>query len=976
MSITEYFTYWKKYINEYGKKTAVLYQKGKFYELYGVESLNLGNTSEISEILNMKLTKTNKKIQEVSLDNPEMMGFQVGSLDRCVKTLIQHSYTVVQIDQEIPDQNGCIKRSVKKIYTPAIITDNTSVCKYLTVIAYLDQVIGISTINCVTGQIYTYEIGNTISDQFHAFDECNRFLETFNATELFYFNHDLLDSNNCLNKRYQELKSQFPGTDLPFNDQFIRIPFQDKILEMIYQNRGILSGIEYVNLEMYTYATVSLVLLLNRLYYLDKELLQNISIPIYWSDHEKLILDSTTISQLHLNGSRSVMDLLNTCHPIGKKLFHTYLLNPITNIKELNRRYDNIEKLLNYFKKNPELPVQSVINITDLPKSDPNPNPKKPVIKKKENTKTNTQVSTDKFPLSTYLEKLPNLERLHRLIEIKKIKVTEMRTILTAYNDYLLIIKFLQGLKIEMDYPNTDSLYELISIFCPDQMTLDFSDYDESTDLTPIFKKGVYLDLDTLFDTWYRFYQDLLQILNHLTMNLNSKNITVYIDEDYNLSTSYSYFKKNIDGYTFKIFNHCKTDVLITSKYQYTKVNESKGYLYHEDLNTLSTKCRELRQEIKEITVKHFNDILEKIFTYQGVYSEIAHVLAETDVFYENSKNAELYNYVKPEIDSNSNTSYFNAIQMRHPLIERMKNAKTYYIPHDISFMNNGIVLFGINSCGKSSLMRSIGVNLILVQAGMYVPASKFIYSPYTKLMTRIIGNDDLHRGLSSFEVEMAELRNILIRADSKTMVLGDEICKGTETYSAISIMSASIIYLSSLNASFLFASHLHQLTEIQEICILKNVKSMHLSIRYNQENDEIIYDRLLREGPGLPIYGIHVAKAMKLPDTVIRIANQIRATYYDPDIYQLKQSKYNSLVILGKCLIKDCDSTSEDTHHIKFQSTADCNGNIDGMDQHAKCNLVPLCKHHHLMVHHGIQGKFLIINGYLKSGNLDYIIK
>ena len=146
----------------------------------------------------------------------------------------------------------------------------------------------------------------------------------------------------------------------------------------------------------------------------------------------------------------------------------------------------------------------------------------------------------------------------------------------------------------------------------------------------------------------------------------------------------------------------------------------------------------------------------------------------------------------------------------------------------------------------------------------------------------------------------------------------------------------------------------------------------MHLSIHYDQEKNEIIYDRKLKDGPGLSIYGIEVAKAMKLPDHVIKMANLIRSEYYD-DTIKLHKSKYNTMLILGKCLIDNCQNLADDTHHIKFQSGSDCNGMIDNMSKDMKCNLAPLCKTHHNLVHNGIDGKSLIIHGYLKSGRLNY---
>ncbi|MFN9955062.1 MAG: MutS-related protein, partial [bacterium] len=121
---------------------------------------------------------------------------------------------------------------------------------------------------------------------------------------------------------------------------------------------------------------------------------------------------------------------------------------------------------------------------------------------------------------------------------------------------------------------------------------------------------------------------------------------------------------------------------------------------------------------------------------------------------------------------------------LRHPIIERLIT-NVEYIGNDISLNQNGILLYGINASGKSSLMKALGLAIIMVQSGMYVPATSFEFSPYHHIFTRICGNDDIYRGMSSFVVEMSELRNILQRADERSLVIGDEICCGTEAISA-----------------------------------------------------------------------------------------------------------------------------------------------------------------------------------------------
>ena len=117
-----------------------------------------------------------------------------------------------------------------------------------------------------------------------------------------------------------------------------------------------------------------------------------------------------------------------------------------------------------------------------------------------------------------------------------------------------------------------------------------------------------------------------------------------------------------------------------------------------------------------------------------------------------------------------------------------------------------------MNSAGKSSLMKSIGLNIIMAQAGMYVPCERLRYYPYKNIYSRIPGGDDIFKGQSTFVGEISELRNILKSADDRTLVIGDELCSGTETNSAIAIVCTGILDLIKKKSSFIFATHLHEL--------------------------------------------------------------------------------------------------------------------------------------------------------------------
>ena len=275
------------------------------------------------------------------------------------------------------------------------------------------------------------------------------------------------------------------------------------------------------------------------------------------------------------------------------------------------------------------------------------------------------------------------------------------------------------------------------------------------------------------------------------------------------------------------------------------------------------------------------------------------------------------------------------------------------YIPNDVSLSEDGILLFGTNACGKSTLMKSIGLTLIMAQAGFYVPCSNFKYSPYKQIFTRILNNDNIFKRQSSFAVEMSELRGILKRADKNSLVLGDELCSGTETTSALSIVSAGLKTLSDIKCSFIFTSHLHQLMDIPLVKEIDSLKIFHLKIEYDKEKDLLIYKRKLEKGSGPAIYGLEVCKALDLGDNFISLARkvQIEITDINKTLVNDKISNYNKNILMDKCQI--CLETSEHTHHIKEQQTADKNNIIDNHHKNIDHNIVPLCESCLYKVHH-----------------------
>jgi len=292
---------------------------------------------------------------------------------------------------------------------------------------------------------------------------------------------------------------------------------------------------------------------------------------------------------------------------------------------------------------------------------------------------------------------------------------------------------------------------------------------------------------------------------------------------------------------------------------------------------------------------------------------------------------------------------------------------------------NNQRHLLGDFTVGhNSSLMKAIGIATIMAQAGLYVPAKEFVYTPYHCVLTRIVGNDNLFKGQSSFAVEMGELRGILKRASKYSLVLGDEICHGTETISAVSLVASAIITLSKLASNFLFATHLHQLSQMEHITELDNVKMYHLKVKFDERDGKLIYDRQLGEGPGNPIYGLEVAKSMDLDRDFIDLANEIRREIMDINTFiPIRKSKYNKEVYVDKCGMPDCNNKASATHHIKFQSHSSDMGFIDHIQKNHMSNLLPLCNNCHTMLHDEQPGHWkYIIRGYVMTSDglkLDY---
>tara|TARA_B110000858_G_scaffold105543_1_gene120742 strand:- start:99 stop:1133 length:1035 start_codon:yes stop_codon:yes gene_type:complete len=310
-------------------------------------------------------------------------------------------------------------------------------------------------------------------------------------------------------------------------------------------------------------------------------------------------------------------------------------------------------------------------------------------------------------------------------------------------------------------------------------------------------------------------------------------------------------------------------------------------------------------------------------------------------------------NYCKPIINEGEK-SYVNAKQLRHPLIEKL-NTDELYVANDlyIGLDKDLMLLYGTNAVGKTSIIRAIGISIIMAQSGLYVPSDEFEFVPYKSIYTRILGNDNLFKGLSTFAVEMSELRVILNTADRNSLILGDELCSGTEHDSAVSIFVSGLEILSSKQTSAIFATHLHEIIDYEEIERLDNLTIKHMSVQYDTSRDILIYDRQLRDGAGTSMYGLEVCKSLHLPDNFLEKAYELRRKYKKSEmgILEQKTSHFNSKKIMGMCeLCKK--SFGEEVHHLQHQEKADKNNMINNFHKNHPANLLTLCEDCHNNIH------------------------
>ena len=290
-------------------------------------------------------------------------------------------------------------------------------------------------------------------------------------------------------------------------------------------------------------------------------------------------------------------------------------------------------------------------------------------------------------------------------------------------------------------------------------------------------------------------------------------------------------------------------------------------------------------EKIIELEYSLFTEIRDKAKEFIPKLQEISKIISEIDVLQSFSLVSEKYNYIRPILNDNNE---IKLIDSRHPVVEKV--IKESYVENDIVMDKNTniILITGPNMAGKSTYMRQLGIIVIMAQIGCFVPAKEANLPVFDKIFTRIGASDDLVSGESTFMVEMIEASNAIKNATPNSLILFDELGRGTATFDGMSLAQAILEYIhNKVGAKTLFSTHYHELTDLEKD--LKKLKNMHVAAEENE--GEVIFLHKVKEGSVDKSYGINVAKLAGLPDEVINRANDIL------NVYENKEKKRDIVI-------------------------------------------------------------------------------
>jgi DNA mismatch repair protein MutS len=983
--VKEYFELTKRYQEDYGPNTILLMQVGSFFEVYGISNDQThtivgSKIKDFSQICELNIVEKNTCVGN---DNVMMAGFKDMQIEKYIKKIQDAGFTAVVYTQDEASKNTT--RSLAGIFSPGTYfhTETQNLTNSITCI-WIDLienkillkgkfvVVGIANIDIYTGKTNIFQFKETYINNPTTYDELEHFISIYNPSET------ILISNLPNEKEIDSIIS-YAG----INSNLIHkihvtcenIPKMNKIRnceKQLYQKEVLSKFYKIKNMDVFlqpfndnNIATQAFCFLLDFVYQHNPQLVNKIDEPIFENSSTRLLLANHSLKQLNIINDGNVKSskyscvsqMLNDClTPMGKRKFKYNILNPIYDIISLNREYDITEYFLSKYDKYSSFLMSTLSTIKDI-------------------SKWERQIFLKKISPKDFYNLYNNI------ITIQKIYVELEND--SKIKEYLAV--FEPNVGFIKDYCEEINLFINAHI---DLSTAKYLDQLQNFE-TNFIHIGIDEDLDKKTTSLQESECKLNAIQQYLSLLIENKEKksakTEYVKIHETEKNAYSLISTSrrckllqdalpseptIVQLTYDVAANKTFGFKVSKKqFEYEKQSSSNNFIIDEQINALCKNISSIKISMKDLITLVFNKFVASFEGFQSKIESIIHFITLIDIAHAKSVIAKKYNYCKPTIVQ-SEKSFVDAKQLRHALIEQFQTDELY-VTNDINLGSNGndgsnvttnvntdgILLYGTNAVGKTTIIRALGIAVVMAQAGLYVPCTEFHFMPYRYLFTRIIGNDNIFKGLSTFAVEMSELRTILRLTNENSLILGDELCSGTETQSAISIFVAGIQKLHKCRSSFIFATHLHEIVNYDEITSLESVKLKHMSVIYDKEHDALVYDRKLHDGPGNNMYGLEVCKSLNLPQDFLEAANDIRIKY-NPEcgsILSLKTSRYNSKKIVNMC--EQCGKNmGTEVHHLQHQSDANEAGFILNNDsvfhKNNLANLMTLCDACHNNMH------------------------
>ena len=532
-----------------------------------------------------------------------------------------------------------------------------------------------------------------------------------------------------------------------------------------------------------------------------------------------LQMDRFTLSNLEIFNSKfsegkSLLDIIdNTITPMGARLLRRWLCFPSIDIKEINIRHEIVSEIMKSYINDQDF-IDDFKSIIDIER----------VVSKIGNLKVNPR-------------ELLNLKlSLEKVLLIKK-------ALSKSTN------KFLKN--ISKDLTNNSPVVKILDCYLNDEVPVNISKGG-------VIRKGINKDLDK--------YRDLLN---------NGKNYLNRILEREIKNTQIPSLKinfNNVFGYYLEVTNVHKDKVPESWIRKQTLVNAER-YIT-EELKEYESKILNAEENITILENIEFNNLIKKIIPHISGIQNNAVKVAYLDCLISFAETATLNDYTKPEV----NKSYdFEVYDSRHPVIEHSLEETKSYIPNDIKLNRDNqqiLMITGPNMSGKSAILRQTAIITILAQIGSFVPASKLKMGFVDKIFTRVGASDNISQGESTFMVEMLEAASIVNNISDRSLVLLDEIGRGTSTYDGISIAwgITQFLHENIHKPKTLFATHYHELNMMTES--FKRIKNYNVQVK--ETSSDVIFLRKLIQGGSAHSFGIHVAKMAGMPEKIINISKNV----------------------------------------------------------------------------------------------------